>query len=90
MALKRGSLIKVRAFGGKEIVRRFLAKHEGTVLICSEEEYRSAQLEKREPMCVGFPVADVVEPKTRNILNLRPNDQGDSRRKHSAQKGRAN
>jgi hypothetical protein len=26
MSLKRGSLIKVRAFGGKEIVRRFLTE----------------------------------------------------------------
>jgi hypothetical protein len=66
MGLKRGSLIKVRAFGGKEIVRRFLAKRNGTILICSEEEYQSARLQKREPMCVGFPVADVIDA---NALN---------------------
>lgn len=60
MGLKRGALIKVRAFGGKQIIRRFLAKRNGTVLICSEEEYQSARLERRKPTCVGFPLSDVV------------------------------
>lgn len=60
MVLKRGTLIRVRAFGGKEIVRRFLAKRNGTVLICSDQEYQSARREKREPLCVGFPMADVI------------------------------
>jgi hypothetical protein len=62
MNLKRGVLIRVRAFGGKEIVRRFLAKRHGTVLICSDEEYQSALLEKRKPTCVGFPISDVIAP----------------------------
>lgn len=70
MSLKRGGLIKVRAFGGKEIVRRFIAKRNGTVLICSEEEYESARLAKRQPMCVGFPASDVVEFETNTISSL--------------------
>ena len=67
MGLKRGALIKVRAFGGKEIIRRFLAKRNGTVLICSDEEYQSARFERRKPTCVGFPLSDVinVEPPPR-------------------------
>lgn len=64
MVLKRGALIRVRAFGGKRIVRRFLAKRNGTVLICSDEEYQSARLERRKPTCVGFPLSDVVNVET--------------------------
>lgn len=87
MGLKRGGLIKVRAFGGKEIVRRFLAKRNGTVLICSEEEYQSARLQKREPICVGFPVGDVIEASTLNP-DLRA-EQG-LRRKALPRKARGN
>lgn len=64
MVLKRGALIKVRAFGGKEIVRRFLAKRNGTVLICSDEEYQLALRERRKPTCVGFPLSDVIRIET--------------------------
>ncbi len=64
MVLKRGALIKVRAFGGKQIVRRFLAKRNGTVLICSDEEYQSARFERRKPTCVGFPLSDVINVET--------------------------
>jgi hypothetical protein len=74
MVLKRGALIKVRAFGGKQIIRRFLAKRDGTVLICSDEEYQSARLERRKPTCVGFPLSDVINVETerssRNASNL--------------------
>ena len=64
MILKRGALIKVRAFGGKQIIRRFLAKRNGTVLICSDEEYQSARLERRKPTCVGFPLSEVINVET--------------------------
>jgi len=64
MVLKRGVFIKVRAFGGKQIIRRFLAKRNGTVLICSDEEYQSARLERRKPTCVGFPLSDVINVET--------------------------
>ena len=64
MEMKRGALIRVRAFGGKQIVRRFLAKRNGTVLICSDEEYQLARLERRKPTCVGFPLSDVIKVET--------------------------
>lgn len=86
MSLKRGSLIKVRAFGGKEIVRRFFAKRNATVLICSEEEYESARLEKREPLCVGFPVADVIESTTNNNPSRKSNHGQGPRLKGSLRK----
>jgi hypothetical protein len=82
MVLKRGSLIKVRAFGGKEIVRRFLAKRNGTVLICSDEEYQSARFERRKPTCVGFPLTDVIDfepeqnaPKTNKAFRSKAKTQ---------------
>jgi hypothetical protein len=74
MILKRGALIRVRAFGGKQIVRRFLAKRNGTVLICSDEEFQLARLERRKATCVGFPLSDVInveaERSSRNASKL--------------------
>jgi len=72
MVLKRGALIRVRAFGGKEIIRRFLTKRNGTVLICSDEEYQSASLERRKPTCVGIPLSDVINVETERSAN-KPN-----------------
>ena len=60
MNLKPGDLVRLRAFGGKEIVRRFVGQQEGTALICSEEEYKVASREGRKPECVGFPLQDVI------------------------------
>ena len=70
MGLRKGSFIKLRAFGGKQIVRRFVRKHKEAVLICSDEEYRQASREHREPLCVGFPIDDVIGADARNILTV--------------------
>jgi hypothetical protein len=75
MILKAGALIKVRAFGGKEIVRRFIARQNGTILICSDEEYQSARREKRRPLCVGFPFSDLI------TTDAEPRGVGRSRRR---------
>jgi hypothetical protein len=70
MVLRKGVLIKLRAFGGKQIIRRFVGKKDGMVLICSDEEFRFATKEGREPLCVGFPVKDVIGAENRRIVNL--------------------
>lgn len=59
--MRRGCFIKLRAFGGKHIVRRFVRRKNGSVLICSDEEYRLAIREGRQPLCVGFPLSEVLD-----------------------------
>ena len=68
MRLQKGSFIKLRAFGGRRIVRRFICKQNASVLICSDEEYRLAARERRPPLCVGFPIEDVIGKSVRNLL----------------------
>jgi len=58
--LKPGDLVRLRAFGGKEIVRRVAGQYGDVVRVCSEEEYNVAIQEGREPECVGFPIKDVI------------------------------
>jgi hypothetical protein len=86
MNFKRGCLVKVRAYGGKEIFRRFVAELNGTILICSEEEYRLARLQKRDPLCVGFPVADVIDSQSSNRAHAQSGENRSSVLKSSSKK----
>jgi hypothetical protein len=63
MGYVRGDPIKLRAFGGKRIVRRFVEERSGSVLICSHDEYELALREKREPLCIGFRPEDIIGDK---------------------------
>jgi hypothetical protein len=60
MKAQPGELVRVKAFGGKELIRRLVAVQRGTALICNDEEYQAAKKENREPDCVGFRVTDVI------------------------------
>jgi hypothetical protein len=68
--IKKGALIKLRAFGGKYILRRVVGKSCGAVLICSDKEFKFAKKQGREPLCVGFPIKDVIGTKARRFLSL--------------------
>ena len=56
-----GDQVAVRAYGDETLVRRVVALGEHTVLICTEEAYLQAKAEMREPVCVGFPMAQVID-----------------------------
>lgn len=59
--LQSGNLVKVRAYGDTVLTRRCAGVEGSTVLICNETEYKAALEEKRQPVCIGFPITDVVE-----------------------------
>lgn len=59
--LKVGERVRLRAFGNREIVRRFVGRDGATVHVCSEEEYEAASKAKRAPECIGFPEKDLIE-----------------------------
>ncbi len=61
--MKKGDFVKVRAYGGKILTRRVVAVDEErcVVFVATDEEYRQAEEEGREPRCIGFPLWDVVE-----------------------------
>ena len=61
MRYVKGDSIKLRAFGGKCIVRRFVEERGGSILICSHEEYSLALREERGPLCIGFRPEDVIK-----------------------------
>lgn len=55
-----GKNVKLRAYGGQEIVRRVVEQRNETVYVCTENEYKKASQEKREPVSVGFNVKFVL------------------------------
>jgi hypothetical protein len=60
MKIKPGDLIRLRTYGRGEIERRVVGVSEKVVFVCRNEEYEEAMREGREPICVGFPMKDVL------------------------------
>ena len=58
--LQSGTLVEVRAYGDAVLTRRCAGVQGETVLICNEAEYEAAMREQRKPVCIGFPLADVI------------------------------
>ena len=59
--MSQGDLVKLRAYGEEEIIRRIVLEEDSTVYVCMEEEYQAAINEGREPVCVGFPMESIIE-----------------------------
>lgn len=58
--MKSGQTIRVRGYGGEELVRRVVRLEKNIVVVCRLEEYEAARSEGREPVGVGFHVEDVI------------------------------
>ena len=57
----KGQAVTVRLYGGSTAERRVVAEKSDVIVICTEEEYTTAQREGREPSGAGFPREDVIE-----------------------------
>ena len=60
--MESGDLVRVRLYGGEEVVRRFVVQTESSVVICSEEEFQRSLEEGRNPDGIGFPPEDILGP----------------------------
>jgi hypothetical protein len=58
--MREGDLVRVKAYGGQELVRRLVAVRGNVYLICRDEEYEAAQRQGRQPVCVGFNKEDII------------------------------
>jgi len=63
MRIQRGDMVRVKAYGGKVIARRVVEVRERSVAVTTKEEYDAAAKEQREPICIGFPLSDILEEK---------------------------
>jgi hypothetical protein len=59
--MRVGSRIVVRSIRIKMLTRRVVEIRGSIVVITSESEWQAAKENHREPLCVGFPLGDVVE-----------------------------
>lgn len=57
-----GEKVTLRSALG-EITRVVTRVQDGIVSVCSDEEYRRAEKEHREPLSVGFRVSDIVDTR---------------------------
>lgn len=68
-----GDFVYLRAYGDQIIHRRVVAV-EKLIYITTDEEYRAALNEEREPRCVGFPVSDLLSDEAARALLATPGD----------------
>jgi hypothetical protein len=55
-----GEIVQVKTFTDGIVELRVTGGNKGTVFLCNEFEFQSAQKEKREPISIGFPIEDIV------------------------------
>ncbi len=61
MNIQPGQWVRLRAYGGEEIVRRVVRDTERVVIVCTDQEYKDAERERRDPQAVGFLKEYVIE-----------------------------
>lgn len=59
--MHKGQSVTVKLYGGKTAMRRVVSVKRDVVVICSDEEYKLAESEGREPEGLGFPHSDIIE-----------------------------
>jgi hypothetical protein len=64
--MKKGQSVTVETFDHKMIDCRLIEVQSQTAIVCSKREWARAAREKREPDCVGWPLASVKEQKRRD------------------------
>jgi hypothetical protein len=62
-----GTIVKVRAYGGRILTRRCVGVKGERILICNEEEYQNAKRENRQPECVGFSLVDILDIEEKDV-----------------------
>ena len=67
--MKKGDLVNVRTFSDGVVERRVVEIVKDTVYVCTDEEWRLASGDNREPSCAGFNKEYVSE-----IRNLAPQE----------------
>ena len=60
MDVQRGDAVVVKAYGEMELERRVIGIQAPFVMLTTDEELDAAKLESRPPMCIGFPLRDIV------------------------------
>jgi hypothetical protein len=61
--MKSGDLVDVLDWKGSTLTRRVIRTCGNLVFVCTEEEYRDANTERREPLSVGWPNESVSEKR---------------------------
>jgi hypothetical protein len=56
---RQGDWVRAHAFGGKELVRRVAAVENGTVYVCTPDEFEASMREGRDAVAVGFKTPDL-------------------------------
>lgn len=56
-----GERVRVRAYGGRVLERVVVEVRDDAILVCTPEEIDAATKRGRRPVCVGFPLSELVQ-----------------------------
>lgn len=58
--MRYGAIIEVQEAFDNQSFKRVVSVDERNVYVCTEDEFRNAEGEKREPISIGFPLQYVL------------------------------
>jgi hypothetical protein len=73
--MRRGQIITVEGFDHEFVQCRFVRLQGQTAIVCGEQEWLLAEKEKREPVCIGFPLKNVRDRGWADIVRLAAKDK---------------
>jgi hypothetical protein len=59
--MESGQMVKLRVYGDKEVALKFVRQIGETLVVCQAEEYELANLQKRDPRCIGFNIKYLIK-----------------------------
>lgn len=65
LMMKNGQAVTVETYDHKLIQCRLIEVRGRTAVVCSEREWAQAKREQREPNCIGWPLANVQEARSK-------------------------
>jgi hypothetical protein len=63
-----GMIVKVTDCEGRELIRRVVSDRGMRVLVCNEDEFLTAQRQRRLPTSVGFPKEDLAPVSSMDVV----------------------
>ena len=60
MDIQPGDIVIIKAYPKEKLTRRVAEVRPPILLLTTDQEWRDSQSKKRNPICIGFPIKDVI------------------------------
>ena len=60
MDIQPGDTVIIKTYPKEKLTRRVVAVRPPILLLTTDQEWQDFQSKKRDPICIGFPIEDVI------------------------------